>query len=330
MKDRKSAKLMVLLVIGSLVMGLLGGCGQTQKDEMINVGILQYVEHGSLDLANEGFVAGLGDNGYKEGVNVTFDRQNAQGDQSNLKTIADRFVNDKVDLICAIATPAAQAVAGATETIPIVATSVTDFAEAKLVKDNALPGTNVTGTTDMNPIKEQIDLLLQFKPDAKTVGVIYSAGEANSGLQVAIMREYVESLGLTVEEATVATVNDIQQAAQNLVTKSDVIYVPTDNIMASAMSNLVQITDAEKLPVVCGATSMVEAGGLATLGIDYYKLGYQTGFMAAKVLNGEATPAEMPIESLTDMDFIINKEVADRLGIEIPADMLAKATKVVE
>ena len=180
MKLSKKARVLAAALALTLAAGIMGGCGGDKKEEAaakktVNVGIVQLVEHASLDAANKGFVDGLAANGFKEGENVVFDRQNAQADQSNLQNIAHRFVSNKVDLICAIATPAAQTAANATKDIPVVSTAVTDYEAAKLVASNEKPGGNVTGTSDMNPIKEQLDLLLKLVPDAKVVGTIYSS-----------------------------------------------------------------------------------------------------------------------------------------------------------
>lgn len=309
--------------------GLVAGCGADKAadgNKTYNIGVVQLVEHGALDVANKGFVDGLASKGFKD--NVKFDQQNAQADQSNLQNIAQRFVNNRVDLICAIATPAAQTMANATTTIPIVATAVTDYEQARLVVSNREPKGNVTGTTDMNPIKEQIDLMLRLAPNTKTIGTIYSSSEVNSQRQIEVMKAYAESKGLTVLEATVSTVNDIQQAAQSLVGKADAIYIPTDNVMASAVPTLVAITDAAKIPVICGEANVVKAGALATLGVDYYKLGFQTGEMAADILAGKAKPAEMPIQSLKEMTLTINAKSAEKLGIEIPADLKAQAEMI--
>ncbi|MGE4589583.1 MAG: ABC transporter substrate binding protein [Acidaminococcaceae bacterium] len=317
-----------------MALGILAGCGGEKKaatpaKKMVKVGIVQLVEHSALDAANKGFVDGMAANGYKENENVTYDRQNAQADQSNLQNIAQRFVSNKVDLICAIATPAAQTMANATKDIPIVGTAITDYAEAKLVASNKEPKGNVTGTTDMNPIKEQVDLMLKIMPQTKNVGVIYSSSEVNSQLQVKILKEVLAAKSINVVEATVSNVNDIQQAAQSLVGKVDVVYAPTDNVIASAMPTLAAITDEAKIPVICGEGGMVKAGGLATVGIDYYKLGLQTGAMAARILSGKEKPATMAIESQKEMQTIVNEEAAKKLGITIPADVLkaAKASK---
>lgn len=326
----KSKKLKVLAagLMLTLAMGIVG-CGGDAKDgkkaEKVNVGIVQLVEHEALDAANKGFVDGLASKGYKEGQNIAFDKQNAQADQSNLQNIAHRFVNNKVDLICAIATPAAQTVANVTSDIPIVATAVTDYKMAKLVKDNDKPGTNVTGTTDMNPVADQLDLLVKLVPTAKTIGVIYCSSEVNSQLQVEILKKAAAAKGITVKEATVSTVNDIQQAAHSLVGSVQAIYVPTDNVLASAIPTLISVTDEAKLPVICGEGAHVRAGGLATLGVDYYKLGFQAGEMAADILSGKAKPAEMPIQAQKKFKPVINMKSAAKIGLTVPEELLKDA-----
>lgn len=297
------------------------GSDQSEEEKVFNIGIIQYMDHIALDSAKEGFVAALADNGYADGEKIVIDMQNAQGDQSNLSTISDRFVSNNVDLILAIATPAAQAVAGKTSDIPILGTAITDYVAARLVYSNEEPGGNVSGTTDMNPIKEQIDLLVKLVPDAKTVGVLYTSSEDNSILQAALAKEAIEKLGMTYVEVTVTNSNDVQQAAQSIVGQCDAIYIPTDNVFASAMPVVHGVTSQSKTPVICGESGMVQTGGLATLGINYYDLGYQTGLMAVKILEGEAEPAAMPVESSTGFDFAINGTVADEIGIDIPADL---------
>ena len=322
-----AAGLMLTLALGVL------GCGGDKKEapkkaEKVNVGIVQLVEHAALDDANKGFVEGLASKGYKEGQNITYDRQNAQADQSNLQNIAHRFVNNKVNLICAIATPAAQTVANVTSDIPIVATAVTDYKTAKLVKDNAKPGTNVTGTTDMNPVEQQLDLLLKLVPNAKSVGTIYCSSEVNSQLQIEILKKAAAAKGVTVKEATVSNVNDIQQAARSLVGKVQAIYVPTDNVLASAMPTLVSVTEEAKLPVICGEGGMVKAGGLATLGVDYYKLGFQAGEMAADILSGKSKPADMAIQAQKEFKAMVNLKEAEKIGLKVPEDVLKGAELV--
>lgn len=330
----KRLKFAALGLTAVLTAGIISGCGSQKADnstdskKTFKIGVVQLVEHNALDAANKGFIEGLKERGYEEGKNITVDQQNAQADQSNLKNIAERFVSDKDDLICAIATPAAQTVANATKSIPIVGTAITDYKSAKLVASDEKPGANVTGTSDMNPIKEQIDLILKLFPNTKTIGTVYSSSEVNSEIQVKMMKEYAESKGLKVELATVSTVNDIQQAAQSLVGKVDVFYEPTDNVIASAMPTLTTITDPAKIPVICGEPNMVKAGGLITYGIDYYKLGIQTGQMAADILDGKSKPADMAIETAKDLKITVNKKEADALGITIPDDILKDADVV--
>ena len=327
----KKVKMLALGLSAIFAVGALAGCGSDNKSadkKEYKVGIVQLVEHNALDAANKGFVDGLKERGYEEGKNITFDRQNAQADQSNLQNIAQRFVSNKVDLIYAIATPAAQTVANATKDIPIVGSAITDYVGAKLAASNDKPGANVTGTSDMNPIKEQIDLLLKLCPNAKTIGTVYCSSEVNSEVQVNEMKKYAESKGLTVKVATISTVNDIQQAAQSLVGDVDAFYEPTDNIIASAMPTLISITDPAKKPVICGEANMVKAGGLATYGVDYYKLGVQSGNMAADILEGKK-PADMAIELAKELKLTINKKDAAALGINIPDD-LTKDADVIE
>ncbi len=331
----KKIKAVVLGLTAVCVAGVIAGCGGAKNaadgsgdHKNVKVGIVQLVEHNALDAANKGFVDGLKERGYEEGKNLSIDRQNAQADQSNLQNISQRFVSAKMDLICAIATPAAQTVANATKEIPIVGTAITDYVGAKLVASNEAPKGNVTGTSDMNPVKEQIDLLLKLCPNTKTIGTIYCSSEVNSEVQVKAMKEYAESKGLKVEVATISTVNDIQQAAQSLVGQVDVFYEPTDNIIASAMPTLAAITDPAKKPIICGEPNMVKAGGFATYGIDYYKLGVQTGYMAADILDGKSKPATMPIEMAKDLKVTINKKSAAALGITIPEDVLKDADVV--
>ena len=332
MMKGKKWKHLIMGVTAVLTAGIIAGCGggggQKKTEDgkkMYKVGIVQLGEHNALDAANKGFVDGLKKRGYEEGKNIEIDRQNAQADQSNLANISQRFISNKSNLICAIATPAAQTVANATKDIPIVGTAITDYESAKLVKSNAKPGGNVTGTSDMNPIKEQVDLLMKFCPNAKTVGVIYCSSEVNSEVQVKAMKEYAASKGLKVETATISTVNDIQQAAQSLVSKVDAFYAPTDNVLASAMPTLLSVTDPAKKPVICGEENMVKAGGLATYGIDYYKLGLQTGDMGADILDGKKKPADMPIQTAKDLKASVNKKSADALGVKIPDDVMKSA-----
>lgn len=326
---------LLLTVVLALALAAVGcgsqGTGDANKEaqggEKFRLGIIQVAEHPALDASRQGFLDVLAENGYKEGENLVVDYQNAQGDQSNLKTIAQKFVTDKVDMAFAIATPSAIAMAGETDKIPILITAVTDPVTAKLVKSNEEPGTNVTSTTDMTPVKEQLDLLQKIVPAAKKVGVIYNSSEINSEVQVEIAKEAAAGLGLEIVEATVTGSAEVMQVTQSLVGKVDAIYVPTDNVVASSIASVVSVAEAAKLPLIVGEKGMVEGGALATIGIDYYKLGRQTGEMALKVIKG-ADPASMPIESLKSIDIVVNKKAAERMGVTIPQEILDKAQVV--
>ena len=321
----KKRILSVLIVVLTLSLTVCLASAQ-DAGTRFNVGVLQLVEHASLDAAYEGFIAGLADAGLVEGENLTIDFQNAQADQSNMVTISERFVKNKVDLILAIATPAAQAVAAATTEIPIVFTAVTDPVEARLVESLEAPGTNITGVSDAGPIEEQIELIAALVPEAKTIGILYNSSEVNSEIQAKQAEAAAKRIGLEVKFGTVASVNDIEQVLTSIADDVEAIYLPTDNTFASAMANVAKVTEAKKLPVVAGAQSMVEEGGLATIGLDYYKLGLQTGAMAAKILNGESEPATTPVETLQDTDLMINFDTAKAIGYTFSPEILAEAT----
>ena len=327
MKQKSLKKYFVIFLIAALVCGMLTGCGGGNDKEMYKIGIVQLVSHGAGEAAADGFKQALLDSGLVEGETVTFIEQNGQNEQSNLESIAQSFISEGVDLICAVSTSTAQVMAAATDEIPIVGTAITNYEETRLVESNEAPGYNVTGTSDQNPIEKQGELLLDLVPDAKTVGIVYNASEVNSQLQVAHMTAYMQSRNVTVVESTFADINHMQQATQALVGKVDAIYLPTDNAVASSMAQVVSVAEDAKLPVICGAITQVEGGGLATYGIDYYKLGYQSGEMAVKILNGEAEPATMPIEFANEeeLTLVINQGEAELIGLDIPQELLDQA-----
>lgn len=299
---------------------LLGGCSNNKKSDsgqtVKHVGVLQVVQHPSLDKAYEGFKKGLKEEGYVEGKNLKIDYQNAQNSQDNLKSMSEKLVNEKSDLILGIATPAAQSVANATQDIPTVVTAVTDLKAAKLVNSDAKPGRNVTGTTDMVSIDKQIKLLLSIVPKAKTIGVMYNAGEANSKIQADLAIKALKKAGVKVLVKTANTTNDVQQVTETLAGKVQGIYVPTDNTFASASSIIGKVVKEKKIPLVAGSTDQVKTGGLASIGIDYEKLGEQTGKMAAKILAGKAKPASMPVEKANELKLVVNHKMAKALGID--------------
>lgn len=281
------------------------------------IGVLQLVQHTALDQSNEGFIAALD----AAGLNYEVDQQNASGEQTNCLTIAEKLVSDKSDLILAIATPAAQAVAGVTEDIPILVTAVTDPAASGLVNDNANPGVNVSGTSDLTPVKEQIDLLHQILPEAKTVGLLYCSAESNSEIQIQMAKEACDAVGLGYEEFTVPGSNEIQTVVESMVGKVDVIYSPTDNVIAAGMTTVAMVATDNGIPCIVGEAGMVAAGGLATYGIDYYQLGYMAGEQAVEILVNGADITTMPIGYLPAerCELTVNKTTAEALGIDISA-----------
>lgn len=317
------------LLMASALMLSLAGCSQTGgssssgEAETLRIGIIQPMEHESLDAAREGFVQALADHGYTDGDTIVLDYQNAQGDSSALLTISQRFVGDDCDLVLAIGTGAAQSIASQTSEIPILITAVTDPVDAGLVQSSEAPGTNVTGTNDMNPIREQLELIPEIMPDVQTVGLLYTSSEDNSILQIEEAKAILEEMNLDYVEQTVTGSNDVQQAVQSIVTRCDAIYIPTDNTFASAMPLVGSVAMESGTPVICGATGMVEAGGLITLGLNYYNLGYQTGEMAVQVLEG-ADPASMPVQSQNQYDYVVNEEMLSALGMELPQSLLEK------
>ena len=311
-------KLMAGLSLAGLL--LLGGCSNNKKADnssnVKHVGVLQVVQHPSLDKAYKGFKKGLKEEGYVEGKNLKIDYQNAQNNQDNLKSMSEKLVNEKSDLMLGIATPAAQSLANTSQDIPIVVTAVTDLKAAKLVKSDAKPGKNVTGTTDMVSIERQIKLLLSIVPKAKTIGIMYNAGESNSKIQADLATAVLKKAGVKVLIKTANSTNDVQQVTETLASKVDGIFVPTDNTFDSAADVVGKVVKEKKVPLVASSVDQVKTGGLASIGIDYELLGEQTGKMAAKILAGKAKPADMPVEKAHDMKLVVNKKMAKALGID--------------
>lgn len=297
--------------------------GTDAAAESYTIGISQLVQHPALDAATEGFQKAVED----AGLDVTWDVQNANGEQANALTIAQTFDTKGVDLVLAVATPAAQAAAQALPDVPVLFTAVTDAEAADLVESNEAPGGNITGTSDMAPIDEQLKLLQQVVPDAKKVGIVYASGEVNSQVQVDAATEAAKELGLEIVTKTVSTANEIQQAAEAL-GDVDAIYVPTDNMVVSGIAALIQVAEAKQIPVVGAESGTVEGGAVITLGIDYEKLGYQTGEMAVKILTDGADPATMSVEFSKEFTYVVNPGAAERMGVTIPEDILAKADTV--
>ena len=286
------------------------------------IGVLQFVQHDALDKANQGFAEALDE----AGIAYELDQQNAAGETATCTTIAQKFVTDGKDLIFAIATPAAQAVSAETEDIPVVLTAVTDPADSGLVESNDQPGGNVTGSSDLTPVADQIKLLKQILPDAKTVGVLYCSAESNSEIQAQLAHEACEAEGLEAVDYTVATSNDIQTVVQSMVGNVDAIYAPTDNVIAAGMPTVAMVANENQIPTSVGEEGMCNAGGLATYSIDYEELGKVAGQMAVRILTEGEDPATMPIEYYPSdkLKLIVNDETAEALGLTDAVAALAE------
>lgn len=320
---------MALAAAGALALaGCSGGASEGDAEATgFKIGINQLVQHEALDAAAEGFKAALKD----AGVEVTYDEQNANGEQGTAVTIAQKFAQDNLDLVLAIATPAAQASAQAITDIPVLFTAVTDPVEAGIVADWDAPGANVTGVSDLNPVKEQLQLMLDIVPDAKTVGVVYSSGEVNSAVQVEIAKAEAKNLGFEIKESTISNPSELAQAVSSL-GDVDAIWVPGDNGVTSAIGVVVQYAEANQIPLFAADAGQVEGGAIATYGLDYYQLGYQTGEMAVKILTEGADVATMAVqmpESETP-PLTINLGAAERMGVTIPQNLIDSADNIIE
>ena len=332
-------KLLALMMAATLVLSMTA-CGGSKEEapaadtpaaeenvtdeaatgDVYKIGVLQYVQHAALDASNEGFFAALDD----AGIAYEADQQNAAGEAASCDTIADTLVNNGNDLILAIATPAAQAVAGKTTEIPVILTAVTDPAESGLAETNDAPGANVTGTSDLTPVKEHMELLKDVLPETKTVGILYCSAEANSVLQADMAKAALEDLGIAYADLTVSNSNEIQTVVESAVGKVDALYCPTDNMIAAGMATVAMVANENGIPVICGEEGMVNEGGLATYGIDYYQLGYLAGQMAVEILTNGANPAEMPIGYLAaeNCALTVNEETVATLeakGLDLSA-----------
>ncbi|MFP4021291.1 MAG: ABC transporter substrate-binding protein [Halanaerobium sp.] len=317
-----------LLIVLVLTFMLILTTALTAGAQEYKIGISQFVEHPALDAAREGFIEGLAEEGFSEDE-VEFNTQNAQADFSTAQSISQQFKDNDLDLILAIATPNAQAAANVISDTPVLFTAVTDPEEAGIVESMEAPGGNLTGTTDMNPVAEQVKLIKEFLPEISDLGVLYNPGEVNSVVQVDLAKETAEEMGIELHEGTVSNSSEVSLATSSLIGDVDAIYVPTDNIIVSALPSVLNITNENNIPVFASENGQVKQGAIATLGIDYKLLGIQTGKMAARVLNGE-NPAEMAVESSDELKLYLNTKAAENLDLEIPDDVLERADETYE
>lgn len=312
----KKGSYLLLLALASFMLVACRSIASPRKvnKSHVSIGILQYMEHDSLTAARRGFEAQLKAAGYTKGDKLSLHYQNAQGDQANLQTISEQLVKQN-DLILAIATPAAQALTTVSSDRPIVFTAVTDPISAGLVDKIKKPGGLITGTSDQAPIAKQIDLLAQTLPEAKTIGILYTASERNAEVQVKEAETLLTKAGYRIIKKGISTSNDVQDAAASLMRAVDALFVPTDNTVASTMTILGDLSLANKVPIIGGSTDMVDAGGLLTYGIDYESLGRQAGEMAIKILRGQ-DPASLAVEYPKTVKLHINQAMADKLAID--------------
>lgn len=310
-------KIIALALSAILLMGCLAGCA-SKDDGKFTVGICQLAVHPALDAATQGFMDAL--KAELGADNVTFDVQIAAGESANCASIVNAFVSSKVDLIMGNATPAVAAAASATTKIPVLGTSVTEYGVA-LGIDNfkGTVGTNVSGTSDLAPLDQQAQMIKDWCPNAKTVGLIYCSGEPNSKYQVDTIKTFLEKLGFTCTAFPFSDSNDMAAVTQAAVAACDVLYVPTDNTAASGASVIDGICAPAGKPVFAGEEGICKGCGVATLSISYYDLGVATGKMAAKILKGEAKVSEMPIEYAPQFTKLYNAANCDKLGLTPPA-----------
>jgi putative ABC transport system substrate-binding protein len=320
-----------------LLAAVVSGCGSSEegdgaaspsassaavdKTQAFKVGISQIVTHPALDATVQGIQDELAAQGF---TGIEYDLQNAEGDMATTASIAQKFAGDGLDLAIGVATPTSQALAKAITDVPILFTAVTDPVGAGLVTDPEAPDANVTGVSDMQPVKPILELAKTFRPDAKNVGMVYNAGESNSVFLVEQAEKDAATMGLTIVKAPAGTSAEVQAAAQSLVGRVDAIAVIGDNTAVSALEAIVKICDQNKIPLVAGDPDSVKRGAVAAYGFDYYDLGTQTGAMAAQVLSG--TPiADIPVEFAANLQLSVNEEAAAAQGVTLPQDLIDQA-----
>ena len=314
--------LTIVLAASLFTVGVASG-----QQKVIQIGVLQFASHPALDQSRDGFIDFLTQAGYKDGEKIKLDLQNAQRDMSVARTIAKKFVSDNKDLIFSIATPASQAAAKETSAIPIVFGAVTDPVKAGLVKSVESSGSNVTGVSDLIPVKTQIELLLKIAPKVKKLGIIYNAGEDNARVLVEMTRAVAKELKLSLVEKTVTNSGEVFAATQTMVGSVDGIYTIQDNTVISALESVIKVANNNRLPVLVPGIPSVERGGLATVGTSFYNLGKIAGDQAVRIIKG-AKPSDIPVAFAKDFDIYLNQKAADEIGIKFPEDLRSKAKKI--
>lgn len=322
-------KIVSLVFVFILAMSMMTACGKTDEGT-VTVGIGQFAEHASLDNCRLGFLAGLAESGYVDGENLKVLYENAQADGATAAQISNNFVSKKVDLICAIATPMAQSAYGAAQgkNIPVIYTAVTDPIAAELAKADKTSNGNTTGTSDKLPVEKQLEMIRAILPNAKKIGIMYSTSEVNSVSAIAEYKAAAATYGFEIVASGISSTADIPLAADNLLEKVDCLNNLTDNTVVSSLPVILDKAAAKKIPVFGSEVEQVKIGCLATVGLDYYDLGVQTGKMAAQVLKGEKKASEINYEIIDEASFYGNTAVAKNLGITLPANLVNSAKQM--
>jgi putative tryptophan/tyrosine transport system substrate-binding protein len=320
-----------LTVVGFVLFSVFAAAsvGAAGGEKVFRIGISQIVEHPALDAVRKGFTDDLQENGYRETERVLYDYKNAQNNRAVSGQIARKLVGDGVDLILAVSTPSSQDAAAATKKIPVLFSAVTDPVAAGLVKTLESPGGNVSGTMDRSPIARQMDLIREILPHAKTLGVVYNAGEVNSVASVKEIEKEAAKRGMTVVKVSAVSSAAVRPAAESLVEKVDAVQVPTDNTVVLALESVIKVCQDNKIPLFAADVDSVTRGAVAALAVDYYRLGRQTGAMARKILDGKAKISELPVESQEDLVLYVNPGQANKMGVNLPEAVSKRASKIV-
>lgn len=317
-------RLFAMLLASATAAMALAGCG---KSEGYTVGISQFADHGSLDNCREGFLAGLEEAGIVEGENLTVEYVNAQADAGTAALTASNFVTKDVDLICGIATPAATTAYNATMNtdIPVIYTAVSDPVAAGLANEDGTPVGNVTGTSDALAVDAQLQMIREILPEAKTIGIIYTTSEENSVSTIAQYEAAAGDYGFTIVSSGVTAMSEVALAAADIASKVDCITNLTDNTVVSALQTVLEEANSAGIPVFGSEVEQVKAGCVASMGLEYYELGKQTGQMAAKVLKGEAKASEMNFEVISEPSLYVNFAAAEKIGLTLPENYATDA-----
>lgn len=305
---------------------------QPAAEGSYTIGISQFAEHGSLDNCREGFLEGLKEAGIEEGVNLTVLFDNAQADMGTASTISDSYVSQKVDLICAIATPSAMSAYNSCmdTDIPVIYTAVSDPVASGLANEDGTSVGNITGTSDALPVTEQLGMIREMMPDAKKIGILFTTSETNSESTIAEYKAHAAEYGFEIVDSGINTIADVPMAAADLVEKVDCITNLTDNTVVSALQTVLDAANKKGIPVFGSEVEQVKNGCVASMGLDYVQLGKQTGAMAAKVLKGEAAASDLPFEIISEASLYVNTAAAEKVGMEIPSGMVDKAAEKFE